>query len=317
MSKIDSGLFEKIANDIHAPIKRKFDRRKVFSPALNHIWGSDLIDMQQFKDENQDYAYILVCVDIFSRYAHCLPLKRKTAKEMLEAFESFDDLPKFLWVDQGKEYYNKMMEKFCKDNKITMYSTFGEHKSAVAERFNRTLKMTISKYMTAYNTYEWVDALQEMITKYNNTKHRGIGMTPIEAMMEENTSMLLERQRGTSYSRGTTSNSRGTQSLKVGDRVRISRLKGVFEKGYSANWSEEVFKVVKVLSTEPTTYKITEWDDTPIKGSFYRNELLKTDFHPDLENMRVEGVVKKDPKNRRNLVKFIGWPAKYNSWVSY
>ena len=94
-------LFQKIADDIHAPIKRKFERRKAFSPAVNHVWSSDLIDYQQFKADNNGFAYILVCIDVFSRFARCIPLKTKTAKEMSSSFQSFSILPKFLWCDQG------------------------------------------------------------------------------------------------------------------------------------------------------------------------------------------------------------------------
>ncbi len=111
-----------------------------------------------------------------------------------------------------------------------MYSTFGEHKSAIAERFNRTLKTIIAHYFTSHNTHRWVDKLQDFVDTYNNRIHSSIGMTPTaptEAMSIDTVPQLPPHpQRPV------------RNALNVGDHVRISRLKGVFEKGYNANWND-------------------------------------------------------------------------------
>jgi hypothetical protein len=102
--------------------------------------------------------------------------------------------------------------------------------------------------------------------------------------------------------------------LKAGDYVRISRIKGTFEKGETANWSMEIFKVKEVLDTHPVTYKIVEFDGSAIEGSFYEQELQKTE-HTDV--FLVEKVIKKRTvKGKKQLfVKWLGWPEKYNAWI--
>ena len=100
--------------------------------------------MQEWKSVNKGYRYILNVVDCLSKYAWSVPLKDKKGETVLDSFKYIvkisDRKPAYIWVDEGKEFYNKEMTAWLKDEKITRYSTHGEHKSAIAERFNRTLK---------------------------------------------------------------------------------------------------------------------------------------------------------------------------------
>lgn len=90
--------FDKIAEELHAPVNRKFQRRKVYSPIPNYIWSCDLADFSKIKTFNDGYAYVLICVDVFSKFVRAIALRNKTAKSIIEAFQSFKtrDLPKFL-----------------------------------------------------------------------------------------------------------------------------------------------------------------------------------------------------------------------------
>jgi len=100
--------------------------------------------MQEWKKQNNEYKYMLNVIDILSKFAWSIPMKNKTGLTTLEAFKQIAKesgrIPKHLWVDQGKEFYNKDVKHWLKENNIIMYSTYGEHKSAVVERFNKTLK---------------------------------------------------------------------------------------------------------------------------------------------------------------------------------
>ena len=102
--------------------------------------------------------------------------------------------------------------------------------------------------------------------------------------------------------------------FKVGDRVRLNKKHRPFKKGYLPGWTEEVFLVTKVrLDGNVPVYRISEWDDTPIKGTFYEEDLQKVTVTDD-DLFRIDSIVKR--KKDTVLVRWKGWPAKYDSWIS-
>ena len=136
-----------------------------------------------------------------------------------------------------------------------MYSTYNEGKSVVAERFVRTLKTKLYKHMTAIGKNVYYDVLDDVVNKYNNTKHSTIKMKPID--VENNKRVYIDEH--------------NENSSKVGDRVRISKFKNIFAKGYS-----EIVIVNKVNDIVPCTYNLKNLNDEEILGSFYDRELQKT-----------------------------------------
>jgi len=260
------------------------------------------VDMQEWASENKGYKYMLNIIDVFSKYAWSFPIKDKRGKTVLDAFKQIQRKPKHLWVDKGKEFYNKDIDQWLQKNNITRYSTYGEHKSVVVERFNRTLKEKMWKRFTAENTRNWIDMIDSLIHQYNNTKHSTIKMTPTEASNPKNSAIILNSR---------ISDARKSQKpkFKVGDKVRISRIKGTFEKGYLPNWSEEIFVVDKIIYSNPITYKLKDLMDELLEGSFYNQELQKT----NQEEFRVEKVLKK--KKDQVLVKWMGYSDKFNQWI--
>ena len=264
--------------------------------------------MQPFAEKNNGYRYMLNVVDVLSKFAWSEPLKDKTATSTLNAFKKIisesNRIPKRIWVDQGKEFYNKTLDEWLKENNITRYSTFSEHKSCVVERFNMTLKSLMWKRFTALNTRKWIDMLPTLLTKYNNTKHSTIKMTPTQASVAKNEALLLQQQQEPSPSNVT--------KFNLGEKVRISRIKGVFEQGYLPNWSEELFEIVKVKNTDPTTYVLKDFNGKEIGGSFYNEELQKA----TQEVFRIEKIIRKKKINgvEYGLVKWLGHSDKFNSW---
>ena len=130
------------------------------------------------------------------------------------------------------------MKSWLEKNDIEMYSTRNEGKSFVAERFIRTIKNNIYKYMTSISKNVDIDKLDDIAHKYNNKNHRTIRMKPIG--VKDNTYI--------DFSKEVTDND---PKFKVGDRVRISKCKNVFAKGYTPNWSQEVFVIKKIKNTVP------------------------------------------------------------------
>ena len=134
--------------------------------------------------------------------------------------------------------------------------------SVVAERFIRTLKYKLYKHMTATGKNVYYDVLDDVVNKYNNTKHNTIKMKPIE--VGDNKRVYIDEH-----------NEKDSR-FKVGDRVRISKFKNIFAKGYTPNWSREIFIVNKINDTVPYTYNLKYLNDEEIVGSFYDRELQKS-----------------------------------------
>ncbi|KAL9973868.1 hypothetical protein ACROYT_G020374 [Oculina patagonica] len=168
--------------------------------------------------------------------------------------------PEYVWVDKGSEFYNKTFKEWLKQNDINMYSTFNEGKAVVIERFNRTLKNKMYKQFTIQGNTQYLEILPKIVKEYNNTKHSSIKMTPTEASKKKN--------EGTVYFNlyGDMEPLSAKPKFKVGDKVRISKYKRiVFDKGYTPNWSEEMFVITKIQHTNPITYKIKDLNDEEIK----------------------------------------------------
>ena len=183
---------------------------------------------------NKGIRFLLCVIDIFSKYAFVAPLKDKKGVSVVNVFQSILDKsgrkPNKIWVDQGSEFYNHNFKKWLENNDISMYSTYNEGKSVVAERFIRTLKNKMYKIMTTVSKNVYYDVLDDIVKKYNNTRHSAIKMKPIDVKDYKyiNTDKKINNK---------------DPKFKVGDRVRISKYKNVFAKGYVPNWSEEVFVI--------------------------------------------------------------------------
>ena len=264
--------------------------------------------MQKISKWNKGYKYLLMVLDLFSKYGWIVPLKTKTGLEVSQALASIfrENKPKMLWVDKGKKYYNRHVLDLLAKDKIEIYSTENEEKSSVCERWNRTIKTKMYEQFTIQNNTVYIDILPKILSSYNNCKHRSIRMTPKEARKPENYGKVyfhLYRDLGT----------RGAQAKPTFancDRVRISKYKRqTFDKGYTPNWTEEVFTVDKIQMTHPITYKIRDGNSEDIKGTFYGEELQKT----DQSMYRIEKIIRK--KGNKALVKWKGYPDEFNSWI--
>ena len=230
---------EQLANELHKPIIRRFEKRRVYSTFKDNIWGIDLAHMQLLSKYkyNKRIRFLLCVIDIFSKYAWVVPLKDKKGTSIVKAFQIIlkqsNKKPNKIWVDKGSEFYNSYFKKWLRDNDIVMYSTHNGGKSVVGERFIRTLKGKIYKYMTSISKIVYIDKLDNIVDEYNNTYHTAIKMKPID--VKDNTYINTSKEINNK-----------DPKFKVGDHVRISKYKNIFAKGYMPNWSEEVFIIKKV-----------------------------------------------------------------------
>ena len=291
-----------LAEELHKPVKRKFKRRRVFVNGIDKIWASDLADMSALSKDNKGFNFLLLVIDIFSKYGWIIPLKDKKGKTVADALKTIfeERKPKKLWTDKGKEFYNKDVKGL-----VEIYSTENEEKSSVVERWIRTMKEKMWKYFTDNNTYNYIDILTELVEDYNNTVHSSIKMSPVEASKKKNELTVWRNLYPDRYKKHDL-----TPKFSVGDEVRISKKKKVLEKGYTTRWTEEIFTITRIQNTNPITYKIADLTGEEIAGTFYEPELQKT----QQQVFRIEKVIEKG-KNK-SLVKWKGYSDKFNSWVN-
>lgn len=300
---------QQVVEEVHKPARRNFKRRKVVVKGLNDLLQADLVEMQPFAKLNKGYRYILIVINVFSKFVWAQPVKQKTSKDVTAAMKlilsHMKKVPKNLQTDLGKEFYNKEFQSLMQASNINHYSTFSNLKASVVERVNRTLKNLMWKQFSLQGSYHWLKLLPQIVEKYNNTVHSTIGMKPSE-VGEKTAQHLLK----TVYNRLKKVDNR-KKKFKVGDFVRISKHRELFKKGYTPNWSNEIFKIIKVRLTTPITYLLQDQSGQNIQGTFYTEELLKTKY-PDV--YLIEKVIK--AKGKQLLVKWLGFDNSHNSWIN-
>ena len=294
---------DQLADELHKPVIRRFRKRRVIVSGIDEIWAADLVDMQAFAEYNDGIKYLLCVIDLFSKYGWIVQLKDKSGKSVAVAFKRiFNEgrKPAKLWVDKGKEFYNKDVKSLG----VELYSTENEEKSCVVERWNRTMKEKMFKYFSANSTRRYIDVLDEMVDRYNNTKHSSIKITPVAASNKKNESIVFMNLYGNEPLE------HPRPKFSVDDKVRITKKKKTFEHGYTPRWTEEIFTVSRIQYTDPITYKITHMNGEDIQGTFYEQELQKT----KQEIFRIEKIIRK--RGNKCLVKWLGYPDSFNTWVN-
>ena len=175
--------------------------------------------MQLISKFNKGFRFLLCVIDIVSKYAWVFPLKDKKGITITNAFqkilEESNRKPNKMWVDKESEFYNSSFKEWLKDNDIEMYSIHNEGKSVIAERFIRTLKTKIYKCMNSVSKNVYVDKLDDIVNKFNNTYRRTIKMKPVDVKDDTYIDSVKEL------------NDKDPK-FKVGDHVRISKYKNIF-----------------------------------------------------------------------------------------
>ena len=296
-----------LAEELHRPIRKHFTKRYVFVRNVDDIFGADLIDMQTLSKQNKGYKYILMVEDIFSKYGWAIPLKTKTGIAVRDALRQIfkHHVPKKLWTDAGSEFYNNEVKALLKKHDITLYSTENEEKCSVVERWNRTIKTKLWKYFTANHTHKYIDVLDALIKKYNNTVNRAIGMTPTEARKPSNHGAVFRHL----YFKKMAKLGEKKPKFQVGDKVRLGVKKDLFEKSYVINWSDRIYTIKRVFATRPITYKVEDDKGVEHKGKFYEQDLQKT----KVDEFRIQKVLKK--KKNSALVRWVDYDSSYDSWI--
>lgn len=301
-----------VVHELHHSARKNFPRRSFEMRGINDTFQIDLVEMIPYAKENKGFKYLLVVIDTFSKYAWIKKLKNKSGPEVTSAMqlilnENPARIPINIQSDMGKEFYNSHFQKLMKRYHINHYSTFSHLKASIVERFNRTFLNKLWQQFSLQGSHKWLSLIDVIVYNYNHTKHRTIKMRPIDVNVS-NEAAILKNIYG--QMKKTVIKTNKPQKFNVGDYVRISKYKSVFEKGYTPNWSTEIFKIVKILPTNPTTYTLSDLDGSNIRGCFYEYELLKT---RNKDIYLVEKIVKRN--GRKLFVKWLGFDETKNSWI--
>lgn len=312
--KVLEWLEKQDAYTFHKPVRFRFPRRNYNIYNVADLWEIDLADMRKWKSYNDNYAYILLCIDVLSKFVFAEPLYDKTAQSVAAALEriferSGNRLPLVIQGDKGNEFLGSSTQKVLKKWNIVYRKTKSDVKGSVIERLIRTVKERIWRYFTHRYTMRYLDVLEKIINSYNNTVHSATKMTPASVtwynanVARENVKKRykIKRKKRCKYA--------------VGDHVRISQEKKVFGKGYEGGWSIEVYKIVRISQTRnPVVYYLEDLKQEPIDCFFYEEELSKV---RKIENFEIEKILSARGKGKKKevLVKWLGYPEKFNSWI--
>lgn len=296
---------ETIVNELHRNVRINFRRRKYVQKGIGDTFQADLVDMSPYSDVNRGYKYLLTAIDIFSKVGFAVGLKTKSTVEVTKAFkrvlDTFGKPVKNVMTDRGTEFISKEFKRLMEERKINFYNVTTKIKAGICERFNKTLKNLMYKNFGYQGSYNWIDHIDELINKYNNTKHSTIKMAPNKVRKKHEKQLLR-----TIYNRVKVS---VPTKLKEGNHVRISDLTGTFRRGFRPNWSAGIFRINKVQNTDPVTFKLIDYNDRPVKRTFYQEEIQRVKY-PDI--YLVEKILRK--KGNKALIKWLGFDDSYNSW---
>jgi len=309
-------------------LQREFhagQRNPSYSHYKRYRFEADLIDVQALAQYNDGVNYLLSCIDTWSRYAFVRPLQSKHGRIVLEAFKSILDeagtKPKNISCDRGTEWINIDFKNYCLANGINLYAPDTSIHAAYIERFNRTFQNIVYSYMTEHETNRYLtrtlpngnvlELLPLFVSTYNNRKHRMIGVTPLEAETKPELQIDIQKRLNSYHEKI----KRKNPTLKIGDYVRIAKIKGKFSRGYNEQASQEIFRVHQVKTNlRIPLYVLTNYrGDEIIKGSSYDFELVKVEG----DTFRIERVIKRRKYRGKNqvFVKWKGFDDTYNSWI--
>lgn len=318
---IESALSSLDSYTRHKSYRRRFQRRKTQTSGIDKQWQADLVDMQYYVryKGNGGYKYILMAVDVFSRYGFAQPVKSKKAEHMIEAFEKMirHRKPQFLQTDKGMEFRSTKFQEFLKHNKITFFTSESDAiKCALVERLNRTIQDKLYRIFTYQHSGSWVHRLQDVMASYNKTKHSTMNLAPSDVNNSNSDRLhfhlydkLPKKQIMKNWSKTGKSNA---NTLKINDLVRLLESKVTFNRGYEPNWTEEVFRIYKI---DAKGIYIKDLKGSPISGRYYKEELQKVKV-PRNKQFNVEKILKERGvgHKREALVKWKGYSEEFNSW---
>jgi hypothetical protein len=269
------------AYTVHKVPHTHFKRVKTFAPNVNSQWQVDLVDIT---NKNLSHKWLLAVVDVFSRYAFIEPVHTKAAARVADAFESIFKrsryTPQMIYSDEGKEFLGKCTKMF-KDNNIYYKTDRSDMKAAIVERFIRTIRLKIERYITWAKSNNFLPILQKLVESYNNTIHPIHGRTPTSVYnLSKAAQKSIYREFEEIKFEDLEKNEFDEQvikfTFKIGDHVKIVIPKDIFTKATGMKrWSDTYYQISELCPTIPPTYKVKDLEGKANDWRYYKEDLQK------------------------------------------
>lgn len=297
---------------LHRSLKRNFRTNRVVVSGISELHDLDLADMRSISEYNDNYKYLLVMIDCFSRYAWVKLLKNKSGNEVTRVMgEMLNEsrIPSLIRVDRGSEINNKQFDKLMLDHNIHKYKTSNIQKANYAERFIKTLKSRIYRYFSYKQNYRYIDVLQDIVKAYNASKHSALGIAP------KNVTKQNEREVWWKLYWPKKEYAKQYYKFKVGDKVRISYLKKQFMRAYDQTFTGEIFIITSRFKRNGIPiYHLKDYNDQIVFGTFYQQELQLV-IPPTTWKVSKILKTRKKGKNKEHLVRWLHFPPAFDSWI--
>ena len=303
ISYIKQWLRDQDAYSLQTPRRHRFKTANVRVTAIGEQLDIDLLSMANLAPENDGVRFLLCAIDILSRKLWVRALKNKTAKEVLSAMKDIlrDISPtkiKKIRADKGSEFSNQWFKKYKQPLNIYFFTTNNPPKSNFIERAQRTLKEKLYRMMRHKRTYRYIDVLQNVVTGYNESPHRGLGgMAPNDINKNNEADVWAKIY----LKKSDKVIAKPTFQFKKGDLVRISFTKQPFQRAYQEQYTTEVFKVAgRILKQGIPMYKLIDLKGEMIHALFYTAELLRV--HKDQQSLWfIERILKQEHRKRGKI----------------
>ena len=252
------------SSQLHKPVQNiKENKKFIFALSPFQMVQIDLLDYQKYSKQNKGYNFILIAIDIFTRLAYACPIKNKKPESVLEAFESFDIKPLSIFHDSGNEYKGVFL-KYLNDNDIVdLKADIGDHNSlGVIDRFSKTFKTIVSKYMTINDTTKYYPEINKIIKSYNNTPHNSLNNIKPDDIIDNKEN--YDTVNDINFAKMKFNKSvmkKSINNFKVGSYVRIKLKKELFKKGYEVTYSKKSYQIENIngdraILDDGTTHKL-------------------------------------------------------------
>lgn len=308
-------------------VKKVQRRPRVVVSGIDDQFEADLasFDQKHVIEQNDGIKYLLVVIDVFSRYLWIKPLKNKSASNVVNAFKSIfaksKRIPRRIRTDRGSEFTSAVTRSFFSKKGVHQMFTSNELQANYVERVIKTIKSKISRqFEPKSRNFRYIDKLQDVVDSYNKTWHSGIRSKPKD-VNKKNESRLWWQMYWPEEVLDESSKKKKKKlsfRFKKDDIVRMSLRKEPFRREYDERWTGEVFRVESrfVREGKIPMYKLKDYSGDPVQGTFYQNELQKVRVSPD-ELFIVEKILKeRTVKGQKEVkVKYLYWPNKFNEWI--
>jgi len=302
---------------LQKPTSKSFKKARVVVNKIDEQYDMDLADVSSLSKNNNGVKFLLIVIDIFSRFLWIQPLKNKTGKDVVTGLKNIFNKGrkcKKIRSDKGSEFVNHVVKTYLKNEDIYFFTTQNSQtKANFAERVIKTIKNKIYRFFTKNRTSRYIDRLDDMVQTYNKTPHKSLNNIAPQNVNKENEANLWAHM----FLKPSKVKGVRPYQFKLKDMVRISHTNMIFKRSYDEQYTREIFKITRRFRMQNIPmYRLKDLLSQPIKGNFYESELQKVDKNED----SLWFIEKRLRKRKRNgqvewLVKFDGFDHRFNQWI--